>query len=701
MKFKVNHKAKGQLDIDLAARRLSEEEADVLYYALVDLPGVHNVQVLPRTARLLLRFKAGEKESAELVNYLKELDLADPELKKKIPGVSARATNEEFKTRLGTMVIWHYTKKFFFPAPLRTLFIIKNGLPFIWEGLKDLSKKKFSAEIVHASAIAASILTGDIPTAGSITFLTNVGELLEEWTYKKSVDDLARSLALNVSEVWRVEGDQVVKRPLGDIKVGDRIKVYVGNVIPLDGVVSEGEAMVNQAALTGESVAVHKETGITVFAGTTIDEGELTIEVKEVSGQTRYDNIVKFIEASESMVAVTQSQAEKLVSRLIPYTFGTAALTWLLTGNVTKAAAVLMVDFSCAIEVAMPISVLSAMREAGGHHMTVKGGKFLEAISESDTIVFDKTGTLTRSVPKVEQVIAMEGRDEDEMLALAAELEEHFPHSLANAVVKAGKERGVSYGVPHSKPEYIVAHGIVSIAGGERVIIGSWHFVFEDEHTVIAPEDEEKVRNLKDQYSHLYMAIDGKLAAVIDIDDPLKEETASVIRKLKALGFTNLVMMTGDSERTAKAIAAQAGIDKYYSEVLPEDKAKYVEKEKAAGHKVIMIGDGINDSPALSAADVGIAMKEGADIAREISDITLSGSDLEQLIALKELSNKLMGRMKNTGRLGIAFNGAILVAGILGLVAPGTAALLHNSSTIGLCLRNMTNMIPDEEYYRV
>ncbi|MBR0482157.1 MAG: heavy metal translocating P-type ATPase [Firmicutes bacterium] len=701
MKFKVNHKAKGQLDIDLAARRLSEEEADVLYYALVDLPGVHNVQVLPRTARLLLRFKAGEKESAELVNYLKELDLADPELKKKIPGVSARATNEEFKTRLGTMVIWHYTKKFFFPAPLRTLFIIKNGLPFIWEGLKDLSKKKFSAEIVHASAIAASILTGDIPTAGSITFLTNVGELLEEWTYKKSVDDLARSLALNVSEVWRVEGDQVVKRPLGDIKVGDRIKVYVGNVIPLDGVVSEGEAMVNQAALTGESVAVHKETGITVFAGTTIDEGELTIEVKEVSGQTRYDNIVKFIEASESMVAVTQSQAEKLVSRLIPYTFGTAALTWLLTGNVTKAAAVLMVDFSCAIEVAMPISVLSAMREAGGHHMTVKGGKFLEAISESDTIVFDKTGTLTRSVPKVEQVIAMEGRDEDEMLALAAELEEHFPHSLANAVVKAGKERGVSYGVPHSKPEYIVAHGIVSIAGGERVIIGSWHFVFEDEHTVIAPEDEEKVRNLKDQYSHLYMAIDGKLAAVIDIDDPLKEETASVIKKLKALGFSNLVMMTGDSERTAKAIAAQAGIDKYYSEVLPEDKAKYVEKEKAAGHKVIMIGDGINDSPALSAADVGIAMKEGADIAREISDITLSGSDLEQLIALKELSNKLMGRMKNTGRLGIAFNGAILVAGILGLVAPGTAALLHNSSTIGLCLRNMTNMIPDEEYYRV
>ena len=701
MKFKVNHKAKGQLDIDLAARRLSEEEADVLYYALVDLPGVHNVQVLPRTARLLLRFKAGEKESAELVSYLKGLDLADPELKKKIPGVSARATNEEFKTRLGTMVIWHYTKKFFFPAPLRTLFIIKNGLPFIWEGLKDLSKKKFSAEIVHASAIAASILTGDIPTAGSITFLTNVGELLEEWTYKKSVDDLARSLALNVKDVWRVEGDQVVKRPLGDIKVGDRIKVYVGNVIPLDGVVAEGEAMVNQAALTGESVAVHKETGITVFAGTTIDEGELTIEVKEVSGQTRYDNIVKFIEASESMVAVTQSQAEKLVSRLIPYTFGTAALTWLLTGNVTKAAAVLMVDFSCAIEVAMPISVLSALREAGGHHMTVKGGKFLEAISESDTIVFDKTGTLTRSVPKVEQVIAMEGRDEDEMLALAAELEEHFPHSLANAVVKAGKERGVSYGVPHSKPEYIVAHGIVSIAGGERVIIGSWHFVFEDEHTVIAPEDEEKVRNLKDQYSHLYMAIDGKLAAVIDIDDPLKEETASVIRKLKALGFTNLVMMTGDSERTAKAIAAQAGIDKYYSEVLPEDKAKYVEKEKAAGHKVIMIGDGINDSPALSTADVGIAMKEGADIAREISDITLSGSDLEQLIALKELSNKLMGRMKNTGHLGIAFNGAILVAGILGLVSPGTAALLHNTSTIGLCLRNMANMIPDEEYYRV
>lgn len=702
MKFKVLHTARGQLQLDMPCRRLGGEDADTLYYALTDLPGVHSVQVLLRTGQVLIRFDASRPgQDKKILAFLRGADLADPELKKKVPAVSARATNEEFRDKLGTAVIKHYAKRWFLPAPIRSALIIYNGAPFVWAGLKDLFHRKFSAEIVHASAIAASILTGDFPTAGSIVFLTHVGELLEEWTYKKSVDDLARSLALNVSEVWKVEGDVTVKTPLSQIRAGDLIRVYMGNVIPLDGVVREGEAMVNQSALTGESIPVHKEPGITVYAGTVVDEGELTVEVKEVSGKTRYDNIVKFIEASESMVAVTQSQAEKLVSRLIPYTFGAAALTALFTGNITKAASVLMVDFSCAIEVAMPISVLSAMREAGGHHMTVKGGKFLEIISEADTVVFDKTGTLTRAVPRVEQVVAMTGRDEDKMLALAAELEEHFPHSLANAVVRAAKERGVSYGVPHSKPEYIVAHGIVSEAAGERVIIGSWHFVFEDEHVTILPEDEEKLHSLPPEYSHLYMAIDGRLAAVIGIDDPIKETTPRVIDRLKKAGLTNIVMMTGDSERTAAAIAAQAGITRFYSEVLPEDKARFVEQEKAAGHKVIMIGDGINDSPALSAADVGIAMKEGADIAREIADITLSGTDLEQLIALKELSDKLMARMHNTGALGIALNGAILVAGVLGLVAPGTAALLHNTSTIGLCLRNMGNMIPPEEDYRL
>ena len=703
MKTRVVHQSPGQLHIDLGKIRLSAEEADVLYYALTEQPGVHKVTVLPRTGQLVIHFDTSEIRYRDgIVRFLREMDIADPELKKLVPGVSGRATSEMYKEKLGTLIIKRYAKKLFLPAPIRAALIIYNGAPFVIAGIKDLLHKKFSAEIVHASAILASVLTSDFPTADSIIFLTEVGELLEEWTYKKSVDDLARSLALNISTVWKINDDEAEPEMvnLSQVKVGDLIRVYVGNVIPLDGVVESGEAMVNQSALTGESIPVHKEPGITVYAGTAIDEGELTIRVTEISGTTRYDNIVNYIEASQSMVAETQSQAEKLVSRLIPYTFGTAALTYLLTRNVTKAASVLMVDFSCAIEVAMPISVLSAMREASGHHMTVKGGKYLELIAEADTVVFDKTGTLTKAVPKVEQVVAMNGRDEDTMLALAAELEMHFPHSLANAVVRAAKERNVSYGIPHSKPEYIVAHGIVSVAGNDRVIIGSWHFVFEDEHTVVLPEDEERLHSIPAEYSQLFMAINGTLAAVICIDDPIKAETPRVIERLRKAGFSNIVMMTGDSERTAASIAARAGVDRYYSEVLPEDKARFVEQEKAAGHKVVMIGDGINDSPALSAADVGIAIKEGADVAREICDITLAGAELEQLIALKELSDKLMVRMKSTGTLGISINGAILLAGILGLATPGTAALLHNASTILLCLRNMQNMIPPEEDYR-
>ena len=701
MKVTVLHRAKNQLQLGLGQRRLRADEADVLYYALTEQPGVRSVSVLFRTAQVLLRFDPCQPEApAQTIAFLRSADLRDPELKKLVPAVSGRATNEQYKEEIGNLVLARLAKRLLLPAPIRYAWTVLNGLPFIRAGFKDLAQKKFSAEIVHASAILASILTADFPTAGSIIFLTKLGEILEEWTYKKSVDDLARSLALNVSKVWHVNGETTELVNISQIRVGDLIHVYMGSVIPLDGVVAEGEAMVNQSALTGESVPVHKEIGLTVYAGTVIDEGDLIIEVRETSGQTRYDNIVKFIEQSESLVAVTQSQAEALVSRLIPYTFGTAALTWLLTRNITKAASVLMVDFSCAIEVAMPISVLSAMREAGNHHITVKGGKFLEHIAAADTVVFDKTGTLTRSVPTVEAVLPMTGRDENDMLALAADLEAHFPHSLASAVVKAALDRGLDYGVPHSKPEYIVAHGIVSIAAGQRVVIGSHHFVFDDEKSVVRPEDEEKLHALPLRYSQLYMAIDGELAAIIGIDDPIKPETKRVVQRLKAAGLTNIVMMTGDSERTAAAIAEEAGIDRWFSEVLPEDKARFVEQEKAAGHRVIMIGDGINDSPALSAADVGIAMKEGADIAREIADITLSGSNLEQLVALKELSDRLMLRMRSTGTLGIAANGAILLAGILGLVTPGTAALLHNTSTIALCLRNMTEMIPDETFYR-
>ena len=686
------------MQLGLGLRRLKPEDADTLYYALIERNGVRSVSVLHRTAQLLLRFDPCVPEAPkQVLAYLRDLDPEDPELKKLVPAVSARATNEQYKEEIGAVVMARVAKRLLLPAPIRYAWTVVNGLPFIRAGLKDLLQKKFSAEIVHASAILASLLTGDFPTAGSIIFLTKLGEILEEWTYKKSVDDLARSLALNVTNVWRVEGETTELVNLSQVRVGDRIHVYMGSVIPLDGIVAEGEAMVNQSALTGESVPVHKEPGITVYAGTVIDEGDLVIEVRETSGQTRYDNIVKFIEQSESMVAETQSQAEKLVSRLIPYTFGTAALTWLLTRNVTKAASVLMVDFSCAIEVAMPISVLSAMREAGSHHITVKGGKFLEHIAAADTVVFDKTGTLTRSVPTVEAVVPMTGRDEDEMLALAADLEAHFPHSLASAVVQAARDRGLDYGVPHSKPEYIVAHGIVSIAAGQRVVIGSHHFVFDDEKTLVRPEDEEQLHALPLRYSQLYMAIDGVLAAIIGIDDPIKPETKRVVQRLKNAGLTNIVMMTGDSERTAAAIAAEAGIDRWYSEVLPEDKARFVEQEKAAGHRVVMIGDGINDSPALSAADVGIAMKEGADIAREIADITLSGANLEQLIALKELSDRLMLRMRSTGTLGIAANGAILLAGLLGLVTPGLAAFLHNFSTIALSIYNMTPLLEEKE----
>ena len=524
-----------------------------------------------------------------------------------------------------------------------------------------------------------------------------MGELLEEWTYKKSVDDLAQSLALNITKVWKVTDGPDVLVDIETIQAGDRIRVTMGNLIPLDGTITDGVAMINQAALTGEPLAVRRIRGRSVYAGTVVEEGEVVIEVKNVSGETRYDKIIQMIEASESMQPVTQSRAEQVVSKLIPYTFGTAVVTWLLTRNVTKAASVLMVDFSCAIEVAMPVATLSAMSEAGRHDLTVKGGKFLETVAAADTIVFDKTGTLTRATPVVEQVVAMGDRDADEMLRIAACLEEHFPHSLANAVVRAAKMEGLDHEEMHSKPEYIVAHGIVANIGDERAVIGSYRFIFDVEGVPLLPEDEERIKAIPPENSHLYMAIGGKLAAVIGIADPVKEEACRVIDQLKASGIKNIVMMTGDSARTAAAVAAKAGITEFYAEVLPEDKARYVEEQKASGRKVIMVGDGINDSPALSAADVGIAMKEGADIAQEIADITLSGTELEQLIVLKHISDRLMPRMRNTASIGVGFNGLILLAGLLGLVTPGTAAFFHNASTIGLALYNMTNLVPESE----
>ncbi len=692
MKYRVLHEGPGQLHLKLARGRLSPEEADVLYYSLTDRMEVVKASVFSRTGEVTIKVR---RDPEALLSYLDSLQLTPDTVK--LPAVSARATNEHYKEKIIDMCLKRGIKRFVLPVGIRTVLTVINAAPFIWHGIKDVIHKKFSAEIVHASAIGASLLIGDFPTASSITFLTEVGELLEEWTYKKSVDDLAQSLSLNITRVWRVgdKGDEQVN--IEHIKAGDRVRVTVGNMIPLDGIVVEGEAMVNQAALTGEPLAVRRRPGRSVFAGTAVEEGELVIEVKEVSGQTRYDKIIQMIEASESMSPVTQSQAEKVVTRMIPYTFGTAVVTWLLTRNVTKAASVLMVDFSCAIEVAMPVATLSAMSEAGRHRLTVKGGKFLETIAEADTIVFDKTGTLTRATPVVDQVVAMDGFDRDEMLRLAACLEEHFPHSLAYAVVRAAQMEHLDHEEMHSTPEYIVAHGIVAYVGEDRVVIGSQRFIFEDEGVPLTPEDEAKIAAIPPENSRLYLAFGGKLAAVIGIADPVKPEAVDVIRELKATGIKNVVMMTGDSYRTAEAVAAKAGITEFYAEVLPEDKAHFVEAQKAAGRKVIMVGDGINDSPALSAADVGIAMKEGADIAQEIADVTLYGSELEKLIVLKHIGDRLMPRMHNTAKIGIGFNGLILLAGLLGLVAPGSAAFLHNFSTIALSVYNMTPLVPENE----
>ena len=694
MRYRIRHEGPGSLHIALDRSRLSKQEADILYYALIEKRDVLKVSVYPRVGEAVIRYR---RDREALLTSLDTLSLQDTEAVR-IPGVSARQTNEEYKEKIISMLLRRGMKKLLLPAPVRAVLTVWRAVPFIWHGLRDVLHGHFSAEIIHASAIGASLLIGDFPTADSITFLTELGELLEEWTYKKSVDDLAQSLSLNVSKVWKVGEGADVLTDIECIAVGDRIRITMGNVIPLDGIAAEGEAMVNQSALTGEPLSVRKIPGRAVFAGTVVEEGELVIEVREVSGETRYDQIIKMIEASESMNPETQSQAERVVTRMIPYTFATAVITWLLTRNVTKAASVLMVDFSCAIEVAMPVATLSAMSEANRHQLTVKGGKFLETISQADTIVFDKTGTLTMAMPCVEQVVGLDGREENDMLRIAACLEEHFPHSLANAVVRAAQERNLQHEEMHSKPEYIVAHGIVSTIEGKRVVLGSDHFIFDVEGVPREPRHEALIlERIPSENSRLFLAIDGRLSAVIGIADPIKEEAAGVIAQLKELGIRHVVMMTGDSRRTAEAVAERAGITEFYAEVLPEDKARYVEEQKAAGRRVIMVGDGINDSPALSAADVGIAMKEGADIAQEIADVTLSGDALAQLVILKKISDRLMPRMHSTARIGIGFNGAILLAGLLGLVMPGAAAFLHNASTIGLSLYNMTPLLEEHE----
>ena len=609
---------------------------------------------------------------------------------------SGRALNNEYQEKLISKVIYHFGRKWLLPAPIRAIYTTVVSVKYIWKGIQTLAQGKIEVPVLDATAIGVSMLRGDYGTAGSVMFLLGVGELLEEWTHKKSVGDLARSMSLNVGKVWLKKDGQEILVPSEKIVAGDEIVVHMGNLIPFDGEVSNGEGMVNQASLTGESVPVRRTLGSVVYAGTVLEEGELTILVKQTGGSSRYEKITAMIEESEKLKSGLESKAEHLADRLVPYSLGGTALTYLLTRNATKALSILMVDFSCALKLAMPISVLSAIREANQHKITVKGGKFLEAVAEADTIVFDKTGTLTKAQPTVAEVVSFsETKSPDELLRIAACLEEHFPHSMAKAVVDAAKEKHLDHEEMHSKVEYIVAHGISTTINGKKAIIGSYHFVFEDENSIILEGMEEKFRHLPEEYSHLYLALEGVLAAVICIEDPLRPEAAEIIRQLKKAGLKKIVMMTGDSERTAKAIAKKVGVDEYYAEVLPEDKANFVEKEKAEGRKVIMIGDGINDSPALSAADVGIAISEGAEIAREIADITVAADDLAEILVLRMLSNRLMKRIHKNYRFIVTFNAGLILLGVGGILQPTTSALLHNTSTLYIGLKSMGNLLDE------
>lgn len=601
--------------------------------------------------------------------------------------------NGEYWEKMVNHVVLHYGKKIFLPLPVRTFLTTLKSVKYIWKGVRTLAKCRIEVPVLDATAIGVSMLRGDFSTASSVMFLLGFGEILEDWTHKKSVDDLARSMSLNVSKVWLITEDSEVQVGTDEIKPGDRVRIHMGTVIPFDGIVTEGEAMVNEASLTGESMPVAKHESSYVYAGTVMEEGELTIRVKETSGSTKFEKIVTMIEETEKLKSAVESKAEHLADRLVPYTLAGTALTYALTRNVTKALSILMVDFSCALKLAMPISVLAAIREANAHHITVKGGKFLEAVAEADTIVFDKTGTLTKAQPTVVDVVSFNGDSKENLLRLAACMEEHFPHSMAKAVMDAAKERGLTHEEMHSKVEYIVAHGISTMVDGRKAIIGSHHFVFEDEKCTIPVGKEELFRNLPEEYSHLYLGIEGKLAAVICIEDPLRPEAPEVVKALRKAGFTQIVMMTGDSDRTAKAIATRVGVDKYYSEVLPEDKAKFVEEAKAQGRKVLMVGDGINDSPALSAADVGIAISDGAELAREIADITIGADDLSVMVTLKEISNGLMDKIHKNYRRIVGINGSLIALGVTGVIQPTMSALLHNTSTLLIGMDSMKSVL--------
>ncbi|MBD9142335.1 MAG: heavy metal translocating P-type ATPase [[Eubacterium] rectale] len=692
MKFTIKHESRGRMRVHMEQYRMTYEQADTLLYVIHNHRNVTFVKVYDRTADAVIEY-VGDRE--QIIELLRHFHYESANVPQTVIKTSGRELNNSYQEKLIGSVVWHYSKKLLLPWPIRTALTVGRSIKYIGIGLKCLLQRKIEVPVLDATAITVSLVTKDFSTASSIMFLLGIGELLEEWTHKKSVDDLARSMSLNVSKVWlRTPENQEILVESSKIEKGDKVVVHMGNVIPFDGEVLDGDAMVNQASLTGESVPVQRTVGNTVFAGTVVEEGEITIRVKEVEGNNRFDQIVTMIEESEKLKSELEGKAEHYADKLVPWTLGATGLTYLLTRNVTKAMSILMVDFCCALKLAMPISVLSAIREASLYNVTVKGGKFLEAVAEADTIVFDKTGTLTKAHPTVVDVVNFNDEySSDDMLRVAACLEEHFPHSMAKAVVDAASKKGLSHEEMHTKVEYIVAHGIATSINGKRTVIGSYHFVFEDEKCVVPAGKEPLFESLPLYYSHLYLAIEGKLSAVICIEDPLRDEAAAVVTSLKKAGISKVVMMTGDSERTASVIAKKVGVDEYYAEVLPEDKAAFVEKEKDKGRKVIMIGDGINDSPALSAANVGIAISDGAEIAREIADITVGSDDLYQIVTLKYISNALMKRIKSNYRKIVGFNSGLIALGVAGVLPPTTTALLHNGSTILISVNSMKNLL--------
>lgn len=690
MKCKILHESSGRIRLRAEMRRMTMEEADQLEAYLAALPGVRQATVYERTCDMVILYREGRKQVLDGVaafRFDREAMVAST------PENSGRALNRQYQEKLVNMVLFRAARVLFLPTPLQQLYTLFRSVRYLWHGARCLLRRKLEVEVLDALSIGVSIVRNDYSTAASVMFLLRLGELLEEWTRKKSLGDLARCMSLNVDRVWLKRSDTEVLVPITQVKAGDTICVHTGNVIPLDGRVLSGEACVNQASLTGESLAVRKAEGACVYAGTVVEEGECVILVEQQSGSGRYDQIVSMIEESEKLKSSTENRALALADRLVPYSLAGTALTYLLTRNATRAISILMVDFSCALKLSMPLAVLSAMRECGSYHITVKGGKYLEAMAKADTIVFDKTGTLTHATPTVARVVPFGGRDERSVLCVAACLEEHYPHSMANAVVKEALRRGISHEEMHSEVEYVVAHGIASRIDGEKVVIGSYHFVFEDEGCVIPAGEQERFDALPPEYSHLYLAMGGTLAGVICVADPLREEASAVLNSLRKLGISKAVMMTGDNERTAAVIAKEVGVDEYFAEVLPEDKARFVEQEKAAGRTVVMIGDGINDSPALSAADVGIAISDGAAIAREIADITIAADDLFELVLLKMTANGLLKRTDGNYRFVLGFNGTLIVLGAAGILPPATSALLHNLSTLGISIRSMTNLL--------